>query len=78
MNDKFLIINTFIQIPMQEIDFSFARSSGPGGQNVNKTNSQAVLKWNILETTCLEPELKTQIMTKLKNRINKNVRSNGG
>ena len=33
-----------------EVTFSFARSSGPGGQNVNKVNSKATLRWSILDS----------------------------
>ncbi|MDR1054017.1 MAG: aminoacyl-tRNA hydrolase, partial [Planctomycetaceae bacterium] len=39
-----LRINSKLQIPMDEIRFSYARSSGPGGQNVNKVSSKAVLR----------------------------------
>lgn len=41
-----LTVNPEIQIPAWELHFHFARSSGPGGQNVNKTNSKAVLEWH--------------------------------
>lgn len=34
-----------IQIADSELEFSYARSSGPGGQNVNKVNSKALLRW---------------------------------
>ena len=33
-------------IAQDELNFTFARSSGAGGQNVNKVNSKAVLRWN--------------------------------
>ena len=33
------------QIPDSEFEFTFSRSSGPGGQNVNKVNSRATLRW---------------------------------
>jgi ribosome-associated protein len=36
-----------IHIADDELKFTFVRSSGPGGQNVNKVNSKAVLRWNI-------------------------------
>ena len=36
-----------IAIPRREIRFSFVRSSGPGGQNVNKVASKAVLRWHV-------------------------------
>src|SRR5205814_8498320 len=42
-----LTITPAIQIPDGEFEFTFARSSGPGGQNVNKVNSKAVLRWSV-------------------------------
>jgi ribosome-associated protein len=44
-----------INIPDSELKFSYARSSGPGGQNVNKTESKAILHWN-LDTAAWVPE----------------------
>ncbi|HEX3656013.1 MAG TPA: alternative ribosome rescue aminoacyl-tRNA hydrolase ArfB [Pirellulales bacterium] len=40
-----LVVNSRIQIPESEFTFSYTRSSGPGGQNVNKVNSRATLRW---------------------------------
>lgn len=40
-----LIVNEKIRIPLEALHFSFVRSSGPGGQNVNKVASKAVLRW---------------------------------
>jgi ribosome-associated protein len=34
-------------LPFRELRFEFARSSGPGGQNVNKVESKAVLRWDV-------------------------------
>lgn len=35
------------------MEISFVRSSGPGGQNVNKVNSRAILRWNVTKSiTC--------------------------
>lgn len=39
-------VNEELAIADWEIRFSFARSSGPGGQNVNKVNSKALLRWS--------------------------------
>ena len=36
-----------IVIPEDELLFSFARAGGPGGQNVNKVSSKAILHWNL-------------------------------
>lgn len=41
-----------IKIPFSELSFTFARSSGAGGQHINKANTKVILNWNIAETTC--------------------------
>lgn len=46
-----------IVIPTSELDFQFARSSGPGGQNVNKVNSKAILFWNISINTSIPKDV---------------------
>ena len=40
-----IYINEKLTIPEEELQWSFARSSGPGGQNVNKVNSKATMRW---------------------------------
>ncbi len=40
-----LKINDQWEIPDEQLQWTFARSSGPGGQNVNKVNSKATLRW---------------------------------
>jgi ribosome-associated protein len=40
-----IFVNDKIQIAEEELEWSFSRSSGPGGQNVNKVNSKATLRW---------------------------------
>ncbi|MDR2440951.1 MAG: aminoacyl-tRNA hydrolase [Planctomycetaceae bacterium] len=46
MTESFFVVNGDIQIPADGIHFSYVRSSGPGGQNVNKVSSKAVLRWD--------------------------------
>jgi ribosome-associated protein len=48
-----LIVNAAITIPGNEFGVSYARSGGPGGQNVNKVNSKAVLRWNVANSPSL-------------------------
>lgn len=38
------------RLPRDEISFSFSRSSGAGGQNINKVNTKATLHWRITDT----------------------------
>ncbi len=64
-----LNVNAQIQIPLHEIDFSYVRSSGPGGQNVNKVNSKAVLRWCLETSTCLPFELKSYLRNRLASRL---------
>ncbi|HYX05733.1 MAG TPA: alternative ribosome rescue aminoacyl-tRNA hydrolase ArfB [Bacteroidales bacterium] len=54
-----------------EINFSFSRSSGKGGQNVNKVATRVELRFNIPSSTLLTDEQKSILMNKLENRINK-------
>lgn len=58
-------------IDRREIWFSAVRSGGPGGQNVNKVSSAAILHWSYLESHLLSPEQKQEIGVKLKSWINK-------
>lgn len=62
--------NSSIQIPPSEIRVSFARSSGAGGQNVNKTSTKVILHWPIGQSRVLTEEEKMRVRMKLTNRIN--------
>lgn len=64
-----LRINRQIVIPLREIDFSFARSQGPGGQNVNKVNTKATLRWNPGNSQALPPAVYRRFVDAYKNRI---------
>lgn len=57
-------------IPDSELKFTFSRSGGPGGQNVNKVNSRAQLHWNVAATRSLPDEVKARLSTQFKSRIN--------
>jgi ribosome-associated protein len=46
-----LVVTDSVRIPDHELKWSFVRSSGPGGQNVNKVASKAVLRWQAAATT---------------------------
>lgn len=53
-----------------ELEFSFTRSSGPGGQNVNKVNSRAELRFDVANSKMLSDQEKSIIIKRLKSRIN--------
>jgi len=65
-----LYINAQIIIPAEELRFTFARSSGPGGQNVNKLNTKARLRWDLTTTTALPSAVLARLRQRFGSRIN--------
>ena len=54
---------------IREVDFRTSRSSGPGGQHVNKTESRVELLWSPQESDCLSEAQKLMVAGRLSNRI---------
>ena len=54
---------------LSEINFSTSRSSGPGGQNVNKVNTKVSLRWNVAESAILLPDQKALLLKKWAKRL---------
>ena len=59
-----------LAVPDDELSWQFARSGGPGGQNVNKVNSKALLRWNVDANTSLPVEAKDRLLQQQRRRIN--------
>jgi ribosome-associated protein len=64
-----LEVTRTIRIPESELAWSFVRSGGPGGQNVNKVASKAVLRWNLTASPSLPEEVKGRFQALNKRRI---------
>lgn len=58
------------RIPSSELIFSTSRSSGPGGQNVNKVNTRVELRFNVKGSRFLSESEKSKITDRLRNRVN--------
>jgi ribosome-associated protein len=58
-----------LKIPEAELRLSFARSSGPGGQNVNKVSSKAVLHFDVLTSPSLPPDVRERFLERFKTRV---------
>ena len=59
-----------IKIKESELHFSYVRSSGPGGQHVNKVSTAVQLKYNVMQSDIPE-ELKQRFKDRYRNRISK-------
>jgi ribosome-associated protein len=64
-----LEINENLSLSLAEIDWSYARSGGPGGQNVNKVSSKAVLRWPMATSPALPDWVKARLAKLFPSRL---------
>ncbi len=64
-----IILNHHYLFP--ELIFTTSRSSGPGGQNVNKVNSKVTLKWNVRQSQTITDEQREIVLSKLRTHLTK-------
>lgn len=64
-----LYVSDSVSIADTEFDFTFSRSSGPGGQNVNKVNSRATLRWNAAASTALPEAVRERFLVSCRRRL---------
>jgi ribosome-associated protein len=60
-------------VPPDELSWRFSRSSGPGGQSVNTTDSQAELSFDLANTAALPPVLRDRALAALSGRLSRGV-----
>jgi ribosome-associated protein len=58
-----------LSIPRSELALSFARSSGPGGQNVNRVASKVTLRWNVARSRSLPADVRERFLRRFARRI---------
>jgi ribosome-associated protein len=66
-----LYVNSRLTIPGKEITLTAARSSGPGGQNVNKVSSKVTLRWSPGRCEKLDQAWRRRLQTRYAGRINR-------
>ena len=64
-----LRITPSVLIPAHELTWRFSRSSGPGGQGVNTTDSRVELTFDVAASQALPPELKSRALSRLASRL---------
>jgi ribosome-associated protein len=64
-----IVVTPRLTIPAGELEMSFARSGGPGGQNVNKVSSKVDLRWSPETSSALTLDDRARLLEKLKNRL---------
>jgi ribosome-associated protein len=64
-----LAVNEALSIPRSELDMRVSRSSGAGGQHVNKTSSRVEIFWNVLGSRALTEEQRARLREKLASRL---------
>tara|TARA_B100000959_G_scaffold263849_1_gene303672 strand:- start:57 stop:491 length:435 start_codon:yes stop_codon:yes gene_type:complete len=65
METQGLRITRGLSIPFDELEISSGRSSGPGGQHANKTETRITLKWNIVASKVLSAPQRARLLRKL-------------
>ena len=66
-----LEVNSRIQIPDSEFTFAFSRSGGPGGQNVNKVCSKALMTWDVTQSPSIPQDVRERFLLLYRRRITK-------
>jgi ribosome-associated protein len=67
--ENLLRVNESLSIPRSELDVRVSRSSGAGGQHVNKTSSRVEIFWNIRGSTALDDDQRKRLLQKLVSRL---------
>jgi ribosome-associated protein len=68
-DDTSLVVNEHLAIPRSEISVRVSRSSGAGGQHVNKTSSRVEIMWNINDSSVISDEQRQTLETRLASRL---------
>jgi len=64
-----LAIKPGLLIPEAELEESYSRAGGPGGQHVNKVATRATLRWNISTSSVLRQAQRARLLEKLASRL---------
>ena len=69
MSEQFLSINDTVTIPLDELSFRYARSSGPGGQHVQRTETKVELLFDLARSPSLTEDQRRLALSRLGGRV---------
>ena len=64
-----IVVSPRLTIPAGELSIQFARSGGPGGQNVNKVSSKVDLRWHPASSSALTEHDRAYLLERLRSRL---------
>ena len=67
--ENLLVVTDSLAIPRSELDVRVSRSSGAGGQHVNKTSSRVEIFWNVRSSGALTEEQRARLVERLRSRL---------
>ena len=68
---RILSINESLHIPVSELTLVFSRSSGPGGQNINKTSTRVELSFDVINSNSISELQRERIVDGFRHRLHK-------
>jgi ribosome-associated protein len=66
---RLLVVTAQLKIPVEEFRIGYSRSSGPGGQNVNKVSSKVTVRWAVGTSPSLSDDLRQKVVVHLGPRL---------
>ena len=64
-----IVVTERVRVPGREVELSYARSGGPGGQHVNRTETKVLLRWNPFESVALDERDRALLRERLASRL---------
>ena len=64
-----MVVGANARVPFRDIVFRFVRSSGPGGQNVNRVKTKAVMRWNVRASPGIAEDVRARFVARFASRI---------
>jgi ribosome-associated protein len=64
-DDRWLVVSRSCRIPMEELEWRFSASGGPGGQHANTANTKAEVRFDVAGSPSLGPRQRARLLERL-------------